>query len=129
SWKKIETTTTAIRAIGTNALPFVMADIRARVTIKVRINNWLAPRVRFLKLKPVKIEDRWIRAIRALEALGPIAKPCLPELIALTHKRIGYTEDALMAVGADALPAFANLLVNSKYPQTGNLIGASANSV
>jgi hypothetical protein len=128
-WKKIETGTTAIRAIGTNALPFVMADIRARVTIKVRVVNWLASRALFLKLQPIKVEDRWIRAIRALEALGPIAKPCLPELIALTHKSSGYIEGALMAVGPDALPAFTNLLANSKFPQTGNLIGAMANSV
>jgi len=69
-WKKIETANTAIRAIGTNAIPFVMADIRARVTIKVRVVNWLAPRVRFLKLQPIKVEDRWIRAIRALEAIS-----------------------------------------------------------
>jgi hypothetical protein len=129
SWKKTEATTTAIRAIGTNALPFVMADIRARVTIRVRVVNWLAPRVRFLKLQPIKVEDRWRRAIRALEALGPIAEPCLPELIALTNKRVGYAEDALMAVWPNALPAFTNLLANSKYPQTGNLIGALANSV
>jgi hypothetical protein len=128
-WKKIETASAAIRAIGTNALPFVMADIRVRVTIKDRVNNWLATRLRFLKLQPTKIEDRWIRASRALEALGPIAKPCLPELIALTGKSTGYCEGALMAVGPDALPAFTNLLANSKYPQTGNLIGAMANSV
>jgi hypothetical protein len=128
-WKKLETGTTAIRAIGTNALPFVMADIRARVTIKDRVVNWLAPRARFLKLQPIKVEDRWGRAISGLEALGPIAKPCLPELIAITQKRIGYTEEALMAVGPDALPAFTNLLAKSKYPQTGNLIGALANSV
>lgn len=128
-WKKIESATTAIRAIGTNALPFIMADIRARATIKDRVNNWLAPRVQFLKLQPRKVEDRWGRAISGLEALGSVAKPCLPDLIALTHKRVGYTEDALMAIGPDALPAFTNLLINSKYPQTGNLIGAMANSV
>jgi hypothetical protein len=128
-WKKIETANTAIRAIGTNAIPFVMADIRAPVTIKVRVVNWLAPRVRFLKLQPIKVEDRWIRAIRVLEALGPIAKPCLPELITLASKSTGYAESALMAVGPDALPPFTNLLATSKYPQTGNLIGALANSV
>jgi hypothetical protein len=128
-WKKVEAASTAIRAIGTNALPFVMADIRARVTIKVRVVNWLAPRVSSLRLQPIKVEDRWQCSIRALEALGPIAKPCLRELIALTHKSTGYCEAALMAVGPDALPAFTNLLANSKYPQTGNLIGALANSV
>jgi hypothetical protein len=128
-WKKVEAANAAIRAIGTNALPFVMADLRAGVTIKVRVVNWLAPRIRFPKLQPIKIDDRWMRAIWGLEILGPIAKPRLPELIALTQKRIGFTEDALMAVGPDALPAFTNLLANSKYPQTGNLIGAMANSI
>ena len=127
--KKVETATTAIRAIGTNAIPFVMADIRARVTFRDRVVNWLATRARFLKLQPKKIEDRWGRAISALQALGPMAKPCLPELIALTSINIGYTQDALMAVGPDALPAFSNLITQSKYPQTGNLIGALANSV
>ena len=129
SWRKIEAANNAIRGIGTNALPFVMADIWAGVTIKVRVVNWLAPRATLLKLQPIKVEDRWRRAISGLEVLGPIAKNCLPELIALTQKRVGYTEDALMAVGPDALPAFTNLLANSKYPQTGNLIGAMANSV
>jgi hypothetical protein len=127
-WKKIEAAATAIRAIGTNALPFVMADLRARVTIKVRVVNWLAPRARFLKLQPIKVGDRWRRGIRALEALGPIAKPCLPELITLT-RNTGYTESALMALGPDAIPAFTNLLSNSKFPQTGNLIGAFVNAV
>src|SRR5882762_8290343 len=59
-WKQIEAASTAIRAMGTNALPFVMADIRARPTVRDRIIGWLAPRARFLKLKPGKVEERWV---------------------------------------------------------------------
>jgi hypothetical protein len=76
-WRKIKAATEAIRAMGTNALPFVMADVQAHATIKDRVINWLAPRLRFLKLQPRKVEDRWVRGIRALEVLGPMGKPYL----------------------------------------------------
>ena len=128
-WKKVEAATTAIRAMGTNALPFVMADIRARLTVKDRVIYWLAPRVRFLKLQPRKVEDQWVRGIAALEVLGPLAKSYLPELVTLASNSTGYSEGALLAVGPDGLPAFTNLMAKSKYPRTGNLIGAFANAV
>ena len=127
--KKIQAATEAIRAMGTNALPFIMADIQAHATVKDRVINWLAPRLRFLKLQPRKVEDRWVRGIRALEVLGPMGKPYLPQLIMLVSNSTGYSEAALLAVGPDALPAFTNLLAKSKFPQTGNLIGALATAV
>jgi hypothetical protein len=66
-WTKVEAATTAIRAMGTNALPFVMADIQERATVKDRVIGWLAPRARFLNLQPRKVEDRWIRCGRRRE--------------------------------------------------------------
>jgi HEAT repeat protein len=128
-WKKIQAATEAIRAMGSNALPFVMADIQAHATVKDRVINWLAPRLRFLKLQPRKVEDRWVRGIRALEVLGPMGKPYLPQLLTLVSNSTGYSEEALLALGSEALPAFTNLLAKSKFPQTGNLIGAFANAV
>ena len=128
-WKKIESTSAAIQAIGTNALPLVMADLRAKYTIKDRAVAWLAPRAPFLKLKPPDVADRWVRGIRAMEVLGPLGRPYLPELITMVSNSTGYSEGALLAVGPDALPVFTNLLANSKYPQTGNLIGSFANAV
>ncbi|HWI57019.1 MAG TPA: HEAT repeat domain-containing protein [Bacillota bacterium] len=85
--------------------------------------------MRFLKLQPGKVEDRWVRGIRATEVLGPMGKPYLPELITLVSNSAGYSEGALLAIGPDALPAFTNLLARSRFPQTGNLIGAFANAV
>jgi hypothetical protein len=128
-WQKIEKTSAAIRAMGTNALPFVMDDLRAQLTLQDKLISWVAPYARFLKLKPVNIGDRWSRGVWGMEALGPLGKPYLPELITMVSNRTGYTEGALMAIGPDALPAFTNLLVYSKFPQTGNLIGAFANAV
>lgn len=128
-WKAIETISIAIRAMGTNALPYVMADLRAQTTLKDRFLAWLAPRARFLKLKPLNASDRWVRGIRGMEVLGPLGKPYLPELITMVSNSTGYSEAALIAVGSDALPAFTNLLAVSRYPQTGNLIGAFANAV
>ncbi len=128
-WKKIEAASTASRAMGTNALPLVMADLRARTTIKDRVVAWLAPRAPFLKLKPPNVADRWGRGIRAMEVLGPLGKLYLPELIMMVSNSTGYTEGMLIAIGPDALPAFTNLLAHSKYPQTGNLIAYFANAV
>lgn len=127
--KKIETTSAAIRAMGTNGLPLVMADLRARPTVKERVISWLAPRAKFLKFKPVNVSDRWVRGIRTMEVLGPLGKPYLPEIITMVSNSTGYSEGALMAIGPDALPAFTNFLAHSKFPQTGNLIGSFANAV
>src|ERR1039457_2175211 len=64
SWGKIQAATEAIRAMGTNALPFIMADIHAHAALKDRVIKWLAPRLRFLKLHPQKVEERWLGGIR-----------------------------------------------------------------
>ena len=127
--KKIESAAAAIRAMGTNGLPLVMADLRARSTLKDGVIAWLAPRAKFLKLKPVSVSERWVRGIRAMEVLGPLGKPYLPEIITMVSNSTGYFEGALIAIGPDALPAFTNLLAHSKYPQTGNLIAYFSNAV
>ena len=126
---KIATASNAIRAIGTNGLPLVMADLRAHSTLKDSLIAWLAHWAPFLKLKPVNVADRWSRGIHALEVLGPLGKPYLPEIISIVTNSTGYAEGALMAIGPDALPAFTNLLAHSKFPQTGNLISYFANAV
>src|SRR6185369_7236896 len=51
--KRIEATSAAIRAMGTNGLPLVMADLQARFTVKDTVIAWLAAHARFLKLKPL----------------------------------------------------------------------------
>jgi HEAT repeat protein len=114
----------AIRAIGAKALPFALADIAAHETMTEKGVNWLAGHARFPKLQPRLIKARWERGITTLEILGPIAEPCLPELIANASQNPGYSERALMAVGPAAIPAFTNLLSKAKAPQRAELIAA-----
>ncbi len=128
-WRKIESTSAAIRAIGTNGLPFVMADLRAEFSVKDRMIGWLSTHARFLNLKLPSVADRWTRGIRVMEVLGPLGKPYLPEIITMVSNSTGYSEGALLAIGVDALPAFTNLLAHSNYPQTGKLIGSLADAV
>src|SRR5690348_6620746 len=52
---EVEKASAAIRAMGTNALPCVMADLRARAGMKDRVISWLAPRAPFLNLKPANV--------------------------------------------------------------------------
>lgn len=119
----------AIRAIGTNAIPFAWEDVSAEFTRRERLFRWISNKAPFLKFTPPKVEDRWMRGAVTLEVLGTVAKSLLPDLIVLASNRTGYAEGALLAIGPDALPAFTNLLATSTYPKTGNLIGAFANAV
>ena len=48
--KKLEITSAAIRTMGTNCLPLVMADLRARPTRKDALLNWLTRHAPFLKV-------------------------------------------------------------------------------
>lgn len=118
----------AIRAIGTNALPFAMADINANGALWKYDNvRLVSHNIRtFLKL-PFK--DRLRRGINVLKVLGPIAEPCLPELIANAENNRLRSAEALMCVGPAALPALTNLLIHSSPPQTGALVNALTGAI
>ena len=115
----LEASRKAIRAIGTNALPFYLADVQAPPGGKDRVFGWLRRFRLFQRLgAPTAvdhwtIEGRWNRGVRGLEVLGPLAKPCLPELIALATNNVVCGPRALVAVGADALPAVTNLMARN----------------
>jgi hypothetical protein len=112
----------AIRAIGTNALPFAMADLKARARPVDVLKGWLAQNARFLKVHLKDVRERWALGVQILDILGPIGKPCLPELIARATNNPGYSEKAMLAVGPAALPAFTNLVRKTQFPETGILI-------
>lgn len=128
-FQEVSTAQAAIRAIGTNALPFALADLHARVTVADDVTAWLAHHAPFLKLHPKSVSARWALGTQTLDILGPIAKPCLPELIAEATNNPGYSEEAMLAVGAAALPAFTNLLRASQFPEREILIRAFAQTV
>ena len=84
---------TAVREAGTNALPFLIQWIKRPVRWSTDVHYPL-----------------W--ALHGFEALGPSAKPAVPELVALLGgKGSGnYPSMALAYIGKDAVPALTNLL-------------------
>jgi HEAT repeat protein len=118
----------AIRQIGTNAVPFLIADLRTEFTLKNKAILWVN-RPPLFKIPSKTAVERWSRALHGLEVLGPIAKPCLPELVTLATNNVGYGPLALLAVGPDALPAATNLLVRLQHGLTQNLIAGLLNGL
>jgi hypothetical protein len=118
----------AIHEIGTNALPFLMEDIHARPatnSFRIRLYNWskrhlpwnLSSRL-FDTDETEEDRVRW-RAAQGLAALGPLAKPALPELKRLLytnfwHSSIKEAAYALSTIG----PEGVDVLTNSVQPQT-----------
>ncbi len=126
---EMETCAAAIRAIGTKALPFAMTDVNAYGPLwKYDQVRWVTYQIRrFLKLPdPVRLN----RGMTMLKILGPIAEPCLPELAGnVSNGHLFSARLPLMDVGPAALPAFTNLLIHSRPPQTGGLVNALVSGI
>jgi hypothetical protein len=112
----------AIRAIGTNALPCLLEDIQAHPSEKatwIRFNRKLDSLTmkRFgwgFSMGEITSEDRirW-RAAQGLSALGPLAKPAVPELTHLLftnyfHSSIKEAAYALAGIGPDGIAVLTN---------------------
>jgi HEAT repeat protein len=115
----------AIRAIGTNALPFLMEDIHAHpsekaAAFKVKreidsITTWFfRGRLNLGGLGEITSEDRvrW-RAAQGLSALGPLVKPAIPELTRLLftnyfHSSIKEAAYALAGIGPEGVAVLTN---------------------
>jgi len=108
----------SIRAIGTNALPLLLEDIHAHPSEKdmwIQFNRKLERRWN-LGLADVTAKDRvrW-RAAQGLSALGPLAKPAVPELTHLLftnyfHSSIKEAAYALAGIGPDGIAILTNSL-------------------
>jgi hypothetical protein len=113
----------AIRKIGTNALPHLVARLRykrpAWKTKAVRIaidlpgplDDWLTTLI-------LEKEDKYEAAYEGFEILGPAATPAVPELIELLRDKDTWdiAQVALMRVGEPAIPGLAAALTNRSNP-------------
>src|SRR5262249_24597645 len=105
--QKFGSADTAIRAIGTNALPYLVSHLREHDSaIQSKLTHWLS------KQHVVKIpfygENRFYApSLMALKALGDEAKPFTPELAKLFENTETITggEHAFIMIGAAGVPA------------------------
>lgn len=109
----------AIRQIGTNAFPTISRLLHSRDSaLKSKLINFFN-RQSFVRIHITTQRDRHMRAIAACYALGPVAKPLVPEMAkALKHMdEQPFAEQWLKELGPDAeaaIPALVEILRDKK---------------
>jgi HEAT repeat protein len=108
----------ALREIGTNAVPWLIGELRAKdslLTVKLRT---LLQRQTWLKIRLREAASRRRLAALACRQLGPAAKQAIPALT--ENLQIVDASDpfnvplALAAIGAESLPALVGALTNQE---------------
>jgi HEAT repeat protein len=106
---------TAIRTMGTNALPYLVGMVSARdSSLRLKLRAWAGKNPSIRKWIRTSNGER-LRGAAGLEALGPIAAPAIPELIPLLgDEQTAYPAAlALGAIGESAVPALVQCLTNA----------------
>jgi len=102
----------AIRSIGTNALPFLLDRIAYTERKPEKVLRSLLSRFGS-RYESREFEVR-LQAIGGFEALGPIASPAIPELERLLfEKSVPECASALGAIGSETIPILVKALTNS----------------
>jgi len=73
----------AVRAIGTNALPFLLQEVLVRDRPLKRAFMRLVERQSFIGFRWASAEDRRLRAVSGFEALRPVGVSAVPALLDL----------------------------------------------
>jgi hypothetical protein len=115
-WQSAE----ALRQIGTNALPQLIAQLRQPVSRQEprwrQTLRTLLGKQSLIKIRVPRPPDRRVEALAALDALGPMAKAAVPDLEALLHEN-PPDHRAIMVlarIGPEALPALNRALTNDE---------------
>jgi hypothetical protein len=115
SFEKTEPASDAIRAMGTNCLPFLLANIKHRNSpLKQRFLN-LVGKLHLVRLPFYKEDPHRYDSILALRALGSVAAPLYPELLKLAEdsKDFWLGSTALLAIGPESIPTLAKVCESS----------------
>jgi hypothetical protein len=104
----------AVRPLGTNAIPWLMKELKYRSEPWAwRINDLLAKQ-QFIKYRFPDASKHNARGTAGFEALGELGVAAIPSLLALVEEVPGPVPYALAGIGTPALPALAQCLTNTK---------------
>ena len=107
----------AIRAIGSNAIPWLLNDIQhPGLPWRFRANVLLEKQ----HLVNFRFHDAYYNLQQAMYgfcALGEQAKPAIPDLLKLVSKSPAYVPVMLANIGPDAIPALQQCLTNTYSEQ------------
>jgi hypothetical protein len=105
TWDKPETAA-ALRAMGTNCLPFLLARIKHNPPRFGAKLVTLLSKQQLLKLPFYGVDRYRSASIVALHALGPQAAPLCPDLLELTRdpRASWYATMSLLAIGTNSVP-------------------------
>ncbi len=117
----------AVRAIGTNAIPWLLYQFRTDDTSwyglykswPEKANGWLDKQhlVAYRFSEPMRapaLKPRLRRGTQGLEALGELAAPAIPELLKLMDRHPAHISATLVWIGRPAVPAVQTCLTNLK---------------
>jgi hypothetical protein len=102
----------AVRAIGTNAIPWLLNEYRQRGSVWQWRVNQLLNQQRVVKFRFPELDHRLNRATVGFRALGELGEPAIPDLLALVESTPGYIPGALAGIGRPAVPALQQCLTN-----------------
>jgi hypothetical protein len=121
----------AVRAIGTNAIPWLIDEMGTQgSTVRWRLNKLLA-RQNIIRFRFLEHHTQVRRACMGFAALGPMAEPAIPDLLKLADVNPGYVPSALAYIGPPAIPALQQCLTNyySMNSSVGRLVPIPNNTI
>lgn len=133
NFEKLQPSRRAVAAMGTNALPFLIARLNHRESPIHRKLRLILKNQKFITYQLNAPQVEYIRSIRALANLGPVAQPAVPALTAHCRDPLlaPHASYALIAIGEEGVKALlqerTNLALMNRMQIDGGLLDYGVN--
>lgn len=117
----------AVRAIGTNALPWLLREMHVEGRGLFGWINWALDKQPFLNFRLPDPSYRLGRACNGFLLLGELAEPAIPDLLVLLDSKPGFVPAVLAFIGPSAVPALHQCLTNTR--PSGQLVADPGNTI